>query len=115
MNNGDEKVAEARGTDDFYLASLHNKEGHVPLAAFDQHFPARDWTNHSVRGDPRDLRGTQRRKHERRIRRTRNKCRTFCPCQHVRLPGSRSSTCTSTCARGFGERVVVHRSARELM
>lgn len=47
MENGDEEVAED-----------------VPLPAFDQHFPARDWTNHTMGDNPRDLRRSQRRKHE---------------------------------------------------
>jgi hypothetical protein len=52
MNNGDDGVAEVRRMDDLDLASLHHEEGHVPLATFDQHFAACDWTNHTMAGDP---------------------------------------------------------------
>src|SRR5262245_8995195 len=64
LNNGNKEVAEARWPDDLYLANLHNKEGHVPLTALDQHFPARDWTNHTMGDNPRDLCCSQRRKQE---------------------------------------------------
>jgi len=58
---GDQAVAQARGADNLDLASLHDEERHVGLAAFDQHFAARDWTNYPVRGNPRDLSGAQNR------------------------------------------------------
>ena len=55
MHNGDQEVAQARRTDHLDLASLHHKEWHVGLAALDQHFAVRDWTNHPMGGNPRDL------------------------------------------------------------
>src|SRR5262249_29502227 len=62
-NTGDQEIAKSRRSDHLYLAGLHHKEWHVGLATLDQHVPARDWTNHSVRGNPRDLPRAQRRKH----------------------------------------------------
>jgi hypothetical protein len=41
VNSGDQKVAQARWPDNLYLASLHNKERHVGLTAFDQDLAAR--------------------------------------------------------------------------
>ena len=55
------RAAIGQRPDHLNLASLHNKEWHVGLAAFDQHLPARNWTNQSVGSNPRDLRGTQHR------------------------------------------------------
>src|SRR5262249_60717682 len=61
-DSGDREIADTRGPDHLYLASPHDKERHVGLAAFDQHLPPRDRTNHSAGTNPRELRGTQRRK-----------------------------------------------------
>ena len=66
--NSDQKVAEAGRASDLDLTSPQHKKRHLRLAAFDQYFSASDSTSHSVRGNPRDLRRRQRRKHERRIR-----------------------------------------------
>jgi hypothetical protein len=49
VNSGDQKVAQARGSDHLCLASLHNKERYVGLAAFNQDFAARDF-DESLRG-----------------------------------------------------------------
>src|SRR5262245_61902473 len=81
-DDGDQEITETRGPDHLNLASPHDKEWHVGLAAFDQHVPARDWTNSSVGGNPRDLRGTQDRKQERRVRGACEKCRPWRPGQH---------------------------------
>src|SRR5262249_24252397 len=47
-NNSNQEIAKARGPNHLYLTGLDNEEGHVGLAAFDQHLPLRDWTNQSV-------------------------------------------------------------------
>src|SRR5882757_3045092 len=54
----DQNLFQSRWANDLDLASLQNKERHVGLAAFDQYFAAGDWTNHSERSNPRNLRRT---------------------------------------------------------
>ncbi len=64
----DQNLVQSRWANDLDLASLQHKERHVGLAAVDQHFAAGDWTNHSERSYPCNLRRTQLRKQERCIR-----------------------------------------------
>ena len=64
----DQRVAKARRPDDLDLAARHDEKRDDGIAGLDEHLAARDRTDLAVRGDPRDLRGRQGRKHERLVR-----------------------------------------------
>ena len=96
VNGRNQDVAQGRGPDDLYLTGLDDEERHAGLAAFDQDVAARDGTNHSARGDPRDLRGTQRRKHECRVGGAREQRRARDLMRHRHTPWTTGATGTST-------------------
>ena len=56
-------VSPRRWPDDLDLTCGHHEERHDVVAGLDQHLSALDLAHAPVRGDARDLRGRQRRKH----------------------------------------------------